>query len=302
MNYNKIISSAFSWISLSKIIWFLVFFWISLPVILFLPQALQKGLYPKSTLPIAMILYDVLYFALLLGVIVLIQFCLSVKHAQVSKLSPKRLLDLFVLVFVEFFYIFIWGVYAPFRLLQLLSIILMAFLYYYYLSVGSLFVMNLFLLSAVAYCIFVVYNAVRLFFVTSVFCSKELTILQAIKEATSLTHNRVYVVLSSIALSLVVVFVLLSFITICLGFVASLVLSYFFINPISLSFGFKAAFVFALAPALIAYQYSMAEVFVQLTSHKDASSSVKRILAHKVLHPKKKAQVRKLAKRKKKRR
>ena len=125
-----------------------------------------------------------------------------------------------------------------------------------------------------------------------------------------MTHNKFYDASTAILLSLVLVFVLFSFSVIVLGTITSLVLSIFLIQPLALSIGFKAAALFALAPAVIAYHYAMAEVYFQLNAHKESSNSIRRILANKVLMPVKKvsshakktsAPVRKLAKKKKRR-
>ncbi|VVB74377.1 Uncharacterised protein [uncultured archaeon] len=301
MNYAKVVSSAVSWVSMRKVLWFLIFFWIALPVLVFLPEVIDKGLYPSSMLPLVVALYDILYLAVIVGVIVLIQGCLAHKHSECKDFSVGRLLNLIVLVFIELFYVFFWSIYKGFRAIQLLLIVLSVFVFYYYLASASQFIFNLFILSLVAYFIVVIYNAVRVFFSTSVFCSRNVSPVEAIKEAADLTKHNFYHTLTSILLSIVLAGILFSFVSLCLWVIASLVLSYFLINPIALSLGFKAAVIFALGPTLIAYHYSIIEVFSQLSAHRAASHSIKRILAHRVLHPKHKAPVRKLAKRKRRR-
>ncbi len=301
MNYARVVSSAVSWVSMKKVTWFLIFFWIALPVLVFLPEVIDKGLYPSATLPLVIALYDVLYLAVIVGVSVLIQGCLMNKHSGCKGISLWGLVNLVALVFVELFYVLIWSIYKGFRAIQLLLIVFSLFIFYYYIASGSPFILDLFNLSLVAYFIVMVYNAVRVFFSTSVFCSKDISPVNAVKEAAELTKHNFYHALSSICLSVVLAGILFSFISICLWVLASLVLSYFFINPIALSLGFKAAVIFALGPTLIAYHYSIIEVFTQLSSHKVASHRIRRILSHKVLHPKHKvakhkAPVRKLAK------
>jgi len=303
MNYARVVSSAVSWVSMKKVMWFLIFFWIALPVLVFLPDVVDKGLYPSATLPVVIALYDILYFAVIVGVIVLIQGCLAHKHSECKGLSIMRLLNLVVLVFIEMFYIFIWSIYKGFRAVQLLLIVLSLFIFYYYSVSGLGFIHNLFILSLVAYFIVVVYNAIRVFFSTSVFCSDGVSPLEAVKQAADLTKHSFYHTLTSICLCVILAIILFSFISICLWVIASLVLSYFFINPIALSLGFKAAVIFALGPTLIAYHYSIIEVFTQLSAHRAASHRIRRILSHRVLHPKHnavkhRAPVRKFAKKK----
>jgi len=290
MNYARVVSSSISWISMKKVLWFLIFFWISLPVLVFLPEFIDKGVYSSSMIPLVIALYDILYLAVIMGVIVLIQGCLMHKHSNCKCMSIPRLVGLVALVFIELFYVFIWSIYKGFRAIQLLLIVLSVFVFYYYLASGSGFIFNLFVLSITAYFIVVVYNAVRLFFSTSVFCSNSVSPLDAVKQAAELTRHNFYHTIVSICISFVLAAILFSFISICLWVIASLVLSYFFINPIALSIGFKAAVIFALGPTLIAYHYSIIEVFTQLSAHRDASHRIRRILLHRALHPKHRAQ------------
>jgi hypothetical protein len=306
MNYARVVSSAISWVSMKKVMWFLIFFWIALPVLVFLPEVIDKGLYPSTTLPLVIALYDILYLAVILGVIVLIQGCLMHKHSECKGLSLMRVVNLIALVFVELFYVLIWSIYKGFRAIQLLLIVLSLFVFYYYVVSGSPFILNLFNLSLVAYFIVAIYNAIRLFFSTSVFCTRGVSPVEAVKEAAELTKHSFYPTVISICLCVLLSAILFSFIFTCLWAVSSLVLSYFFINPIALSLGFKAAIIFALGPTLIAYHYSIIEVFTQLSSHAAASHRIRKILSHRVLHPKHKAakhktQVRKFAKNKRRR-
>ncbi|MFA6064816.1 MAG: hypothetical protein WCW44_04430 [archaeon] len=314
MNYDKIIGSAYSWISLSRVVWFLVFFWISLPLLLFLPPAIEQyQLFGSSSIWLVTALYDILYLAVILGVITLTQHCLEERRLTVAKCSVTKAVSIVGLVFVEAFYALVWNLSYQFRIIQVLLLIATGLLYYYYTLLQTPFVQALFALCATAYFIVVVYNVIRLFFSTSFFCNKDLGIVESVKESWAVTHDKFYEASTAIILSLILVFVLFSFSVIVLGTITSLVLSIFLINPLALSVGFRAAAIFALAPAIIAYHYAMAEVYIQLNFHKESSNSIKRILAHKVLSPVRKfaakkaaparkssAPVRKLAKKKRK--
>jgi len=300
MNFGRIISSMFDWISVKKAVWYVVFFGISIPVLLLFPQVFQNGLYPTAATPITLILYDILYLCVILGIMVLIQFSLSEKKESVCKISIGKIIDTFFLVFAEFFYLLVWNIHFPFRAIQFLLLIASAMVYYYFSVMQTDLLLLASYLCFTAYFIIVVYNAVRIFFTTTIFCHRDLGIKETIKESWAITHNKFYETFCSIALCLVMSFVMFSFISLALGAFASLVLKYFFIESIAFDLGSKAAFAFALAPVLIAYHHGVTETYLQLSSHKNASTSVKRILAHRVLHKKAKAPVRKLIKKKRK--
>ncbi len=289
MDYDRIIKSAYSWISLKNAAWFIAFFWVSLPFILLLPTIFEKRMvYSHITMPIAIILYDLLYLVLIVGIIILIQYCLEGKRQGYCNPSPRRIIDTIFLVFVELFYIFVWGANVSFRRVQLLLIIASALAFYCYAFFGFEYVLYALTLALISYSILCFYNIVRLFFTTSVFSSRcDLGIKETIKESWALTHGKSGKTLNSILLGAFFALIIFLFIYIALGAVATLIFNYFFINPLALTFGFKIATAFALGPALLAYHFSMAEVFSQLNSHRESSSRVSRLLAHRVLHPEK---------------
>jgi len=299
VNYRSLIGSAFAWISLDKAFWYLIFFWISLPFLVLLPQIFQLGVYSKQTLPIAFALYDILYATVILGVIVLIQFCLNEKKVHTSKITVLKIVDTVFLVFVELFYAFVWNIHSSFRIIQLLLIVASVLVYYYYLVMQNELLFLIAWLCLGAYFILVIYNAVRILFSTTIFCFEDMDLKSTVKASWALTHNRFYHVFTSLIFILALSFLLFSFLTIVLGTISTLVLSYFFIDSVSMSLGFRVAVVFALGPALIAYHSAFTDLFLQLKSHKASSENIRRILARKVLSHKKKAPARKLAKKKK---
>ena len=125
MDYKKIVSSAYSWMSIQKAKLFLLFFWVSLPFLIILPQIFEKNLvYSGATKPIAIALYGVLYFTLFLGLIVLIQYCLKSRNEKIALMDLKKIFGLVKLVFVECFYVIIWNINSKLRLSQILLLIL----------------------------------------------------------------------------------------------------------------------------------------------------------------------------------
>ena len=288
MDYHKIISSAYSWMSIDKAKLFLLFFWVSLPFLIILPQVFDKNLiYSGSTKPIAIILYGILYFTLFLGLIVLIQYCLKKKNEKVSNMDFNKIVSVVKLVFLEGFYVFIWNINSKLRVSQILFLI----------STGLFFILSSFFpnslwvfalyISISIYSLLAVYNFGRVFFSSTVFCSEEnYSIKQAIMRSWALTHGRMIKSFSPILWVLVLMFLMFAFITLALGSFAAIFLKIFLIEPLAISIGFRAAAAFALAPCLIAYHYAIADVYSQLKDSHNSSTSIKRILAHRVLNKK----------------
>lgn len=287
MDFDGIVRSAYSWISVGKVIWFVAFFWISLPFIIILPQLFASGaVYSSVTKPLAILLYDVLYVALIIGVVLLIQHCLVAKREKISPLGVRKVIGLVFLVFVELFYVFVWNINAKLRNIQLLLVISSALLGYLFIASMDWVVLVLFSWSLLAYSALAIRNFVMLFFSTSIFCNKDfLGIKGSIKESWAITHGRVADTFSAIIVSLFLAFVLFAFVTLALGAVSSLFLRFFFIDTISISLGFKVSMAFGLGIALIAYHFMIADVFTQLERHRAASNGIKKILARRVLSP-----------------
>jgi len=288
MNYDKIVSSAISWMSVDKAKMFLLFFWVSLPFLIILPSIFEKNLvYTSTTKPIALSLYCILYFTLFLGLVVLIQYCLKSKNEKVVNMDFKKLMNLIQLVFLEAFYVLIWNINSKLRISQLLYLILTG-LFFILVSYfpGSLWIFAL-IVSLSIYTLLVVYNFGRVFFSSTVFCNENnYSIKDAIMRSWALTHGKMIKSFSPILWVFVVMFLMFSFITLALGSFASIFLKFFLIEPLAISIGFKAGAAFALAPCLIAYHYAIASVYSQLKNTHDSSTSIKRILAHRVLHKK----------------
>ena len=288
MDFNSIIRSSYSWISASKVIWFVAFFWISLPFITMLPQIFNIGsIYSTATMPLAVLLYDALYVALIFGVVLLIQRSLIQKHETVAKLGIRKMVDLIFLVFVEFFYVLVWNISVRLRKVQILLIISSALLGYLFFLSQDTIILILFTWSLLGYFSIVIRNIIMVFFSTMIFCNKaSLSIKEAIKESWAITHNKVVDTFSSIIVSAFLAFVLFAFVTLALGAITSLLLRFFFIDSVAISLGIKISMAFGIGIALIAYHFMIAEVYTQLHSHKAASTSIKHILSRRVLSPK----------------
>ena len=288
MDYKKIVSSAYSWMSIDKAKLFLLFFWISLPFLIILPQIFEKNLvYNQATKPIAMCLYGILYFTLFLGLIVLIQYCLKSRSEKVVEMDFAKLVGLVKLVFLEVFYVLVWNINSKLRVSQILFLISTGLFFILASSYpSSLWIFALFI-SISVYSILIVYNFGRVFFSSTIFCNESnYSIKDAIMKSWSLTHGKMVKSFSPILWVVVLMFLMFAFITLALGSFAAIFLKIFLIEPLAISIGFKAAAAFALAPCLIAYHYAITDVYSQLKNAHDSSSSIKRILAHRVLNKK----------------
>lgn len=288
MDYKKIVSSAYSWMSVDKAKMFLLFFWISLPFLIILPSMFEKNLiYNESTKPIAMALYGILYFTIFLGMIVLIQHCLKTKREKIVEMNVSKLIGLVKLVFLEAFYVLVWNINFKWRVSQLLFLMSTALFF----ILATLFPISLWayplFVSAIIYVLIAVYNFGRIFFSSTIFCNElNYSMKEAIFRSWSLTHGKMVASFSPILWVLVLMFLMFAFITLALGSFAAIFLKLFLIESLAISIGFKAAAAFALAPCLIAYHYAITDVYTQLKNTHDASTSIKRLLAHRVLHKK----------------
>lgn len=302
MDFREIARSSYSWVSKGSIVWFLVFFWVSLPFIIILPQFFQSGLvYSGSLKSIALALYNVLYVILFLGVIALINFAVSKRDYFDFKVRARNVVDLVFLVFVELFYIFVWNINIRFRKLQLLFLVASALLCLVLISTDNIVALVLFSWALLGYFALVIRNAVMLFFSTSILINKpDISLKEAVRESWALTHSRVALAFSSILIAFAIAFLIFVFITLALGAVAAIALSYFFINSIALSMGFKIAAAFSLGVALVAYHFMIAEIYSQLHIHRHVSTKIRHALARRVLSGKHPAlAVRRFAKKKK---
>ena len=60
MNYDKIINATYDWLSIEKAIWFLLFFWLSLPVLFLVPLAIEAGSFYYKINWVVQIIYAIM--------------------------------------------------------------------------------------------------------------------------------------------------------------------------------------------------------------------------------------------------
>jgi len=283
MNYDKIINAVYDWINLEEVYWFLTFFWLSLPVLAIIPQALAKDFFTPDLLWLVYILYDIMYVAVILGLVALTQNCLIKRHLHTQKVSPSKALDTFFLVFLEFWYIFAWNLNRRLRVIQILLLMAVPLLYYYWSFDNSLLVSSLLSFFVWAYVTVVAYNAVRYCFSIMCFYHDCNTIQDAAKRSWEITHHRFVEVLTGVVLSLGAAFVLFAVVSVILGAMANVILLYFFNPPLAYSIATNSAMLFALAPAIMGYHYAVSVMYHELLNEKDTDRRIKKYLAKKVL-------------------
>ena len=283
MDYDEIISGAFSWISLQKVAWFLIFFWLSFPVLVWVPQAIEKQMFETEMMALVYFLYDVMYVCAIIGFISLTQACLGEKRLSPQTLSLPKFIDTIFLVFVEAWFALVWNLNRRLRVPQLLLLIGIPLLYWYWLFDASLLPSLVLALFVWAYVSLVVYSCVRFCFSMMSFYHKDVSIVGAAKESWALTHNRFVEAISAIILSIGTAVVLFSITVIVLGAIANLVLLMFFTEPVAYGLAVRAATMFAFAPAILAYHYAVTNVYFQLVREGQSSATIRKILARKVL-------------------
>ena len=186
MDYKRILSSTYSWASIEKAKWFLVFFWISLPALIMVPSFFLENLaFTDVSKILSFVLYAVLYLAFILGFVALIQGCLKSFDKSFYSINLLKLVELFQLVFLELFYILIWNINSKWRVFQILLILLNALLF----VLASMFPNSLWLLalyiSASCLALLWCYNFGRVFFSSTIFNNKNFSPREAIFDSGS---------------------------------------------------------------------------------------------------------------------
>ena len=287
MDYDRIINFTYNWISLKKVIWFLVFFWLSLPVLFVIPWALEKQFFTESVGWIIYILYAIIYVGIIMGFISLTCACLGQKKLDCQSPTGARFIDTVLLVFFELWHIFIWNIHRSHRFTQLLLLAGMPLLYFYYLFNPTGVITAALILFTGLYLLMVIHNSVRLFFTVTIFYNKKVSKKEAIMECWDLTHHRFTLTFFSIILVLGVVFVMFAVIAILLGAIINLILISSFNPSIAYGVAQNIAILFALGPAIISYYFGVIEVYTQLEKERKSSLRIKRIFTRKVLSSKK---------------
>jgi hypothetical protein len=279
MDFDNLINSVYDWVSFGKIIWFLLFFWISMPVLFFIPMAVELGLFYAALDWVVSLMYILMYVSVLLAFMVLTTTCLSQKKFPSARVTFNKALDTIFLVFLEFWYIFVWNMHKAYRFTQLLLLVGIALLYYYYTTSFSLTIELAYWIFVILYLLVVVYNCVRLSFSISIFYSKNCSIKEAVKESWRLTHKRFLEVLISLIIIFATVFVIFVIVSVVLGILANIVLVFFTTYALAYQLAVSFATLFALAPAIIGYHLGFAELYAQLDKKHSSEKRIKRVLA-----------------------
>ncbi|MFA5764121.1 MAG: hypothetical protein WC915_04885 [archaeon] len=285
MNYDKIIDATYKWISLEKLIWFLLFFWLALPVLFLVPTAIELGFFYYKLNWIVEALYVIMYLAVLLGLMVLTCSCLNHKKINSDKVSVTKYIDTIFLAVLELWYIFVWNIHKSYRFTQILLIIGILLLSYYESISQSLFGSISLLIFLICYGVIVIYNAVRLSFSMMVFYSKKISLNDTISQSWHLTHKKFWSTFFSYIFVIASSFALFIVFSIILWFLAYLLLSNYFIIAVAQNLSSLFSSMFALVPAMVAYYFGVTEIFYQLNNHHESNNKIKNILANRVLAP-----------------
>ncbi len=285
MDYDAIINSTYKWISIKKVIWFLIFFWLAFPVIFLVPSMLQMNFFSVWIVTAVALLYDVMSIALIVSFLVLITACLEKKNLRTKKVSLTRFIDTIFVVIIKLWYVFVWSMHKSYRYTQLLLLVGTALLsYYFYYSFGQKdILLALLLIFAAGYLITVIYNSVKLCFSVIVFYNKDVSVKGAVKESWHLTHRKFWQILLGLIFSAGTLLVLFIVVCLVLGSILNIILLLYFIPPVAYAISSKAVMLFALAPVLVGFCYSVIEIYSQLEKHRASTRTIKHFLARKVL-------------------
>jgi len=301
MDYDKIIGATYTWFSLKKLAWFLIFFWLSFFALVFVPVAIQIGWYVQDVIWVVNTLIGVMYLALILALIVLTCHTLEHKSLNVQKLSVGKVIDTIFLVIVELWFIFVWNIHKAYRTTQLLLLFGIPLLYFYTITGQSVFISISLIVFLVCYLALIIYNSIRLLFSVTVFYNHDFTIKQTIKESWHLTHKKFWKIIFGLIFSFAALFVLFAVISMILGAIVHLILLNYFTNVLAYKIAVNFATIFALAPVVVGYYFSIIEIYAQIKKEAHSSRRIKRLLATKIkdLRTNKKQEVQRKIKKKK---
>jgi len=298
MDYDRIINLTYNWISLKKVFWFLIFFWLAMPILFVVPWALEKQFFDESVNWVVYILYFIIYVGIMVGFISLTCACLGHKKLKYQEPTQSKFLDTLLLVFLELGYIFIWNIHKSHRFTQLLLLLGTPLLYFYYLFNPTIIILGSLILFILLYLAMAIHSSIRLFFTVTIFYNKNLSKKDAIMDCWGLTHKKFVVTFFSILLVLGVVFVMFAIIAVVLGAIAYMFLIMRFNPAVAYDLAQTIAVLFALGPATISYYFGVIEIYSQLEKEKESSSRIKRILTRKIFSPQVKRENKKINKRK----
>ncbi len=287
MDYDKIIHATFEWFSVSKAMWFILFFWLSLPVLFLVPIAFDAGFFYAGFSWALQGLYVITYISVLLGLLLLTCFVLNSKNFNSREVSITRFVDSIFLIFCEFFFIFVWNKNKNFRFTQILLLLGSILLGYYNIFVVSIFIYYSLLVFVLLYLLFVFYNALRISFSLTIFFHDDVSIIGAINESWRLTYKKVWQVFFGYFFSIATVLVVFIVVCMILGAIANLLLLNYLTIALSYKMAVSLAALFALAPTIIGYYFGFIEMYSQLTRHFESEKIIKRVLANQVTKRKK---------------
>lgn len=287
MDYDSIITSTYKWFSFDKLVWFLLFFWIALPVFLLVPVALDLKFFAEHRIWVVNFFHFIIYFSLFVAFFTLTYYCLKRKNHDAKEISITKFFDGIILVFVQFWYIFVWNIHKSYRITQILLLFGLPLLVFYSTYIFNWFIDYAIILFSAAYFLLVIYNWTRTSFSLTYFLSHDCSIKYAIKESWHITHHKFMKTIFAYFIIFSSVFVLFSVFTLILGGIINLILLNYFLPKIASQLAFIFAGLLSIAPVIVSYYFAYFELYDQLTRQSDSSKRIKNILARKILNEEK---------------
>jgi hypothetical protein len=287
MIYDNVLRNMYSLSLVYKFKWFLLFFWLAIPVLFLTPLGVELGLFHPNFVWVVNSLHFIMFIATLLALMLLLSHSLDFKEFKLTKVSTSVFFDTIFVLVLSLWFIFVWNVKKNYRITQLLFLIGVPLLAYFE-SVSSSVVGALALIVFIlGYLIFILYNSVRGVFAVCIFYAKRVSLINSVKKSWHLTHNKFWFVLCGLIFICAVSFAFFSVLSflIALGIYQILVL--FFVSAVSYKLALSFAFFVAFPIALIAFYFGFSELFYILTLEEDANKQVKVLLAKNVFKKKK---------------
>jgi hypothetical protein len=305
MDYNKILDSTYKWVSFEGVVWYVVFFLITVSILSVVPMMLRQGIFfDEPSLPVVQVLYAFNILVLFVGFFSLVEYILKANNFKTIKVTPEKLLDSLFLIILSLWYIFVWNIKREHRIIQLLVLFVYSFslfsLFYFSGTFVELGVIVASIVFGIIYLGFVIQNCIRLSFGYFIFYNRDMKIKDSLLESWKITEGKVFGILWAFIIGEVAVLV---YGTIIIFIVASLVgaiISPNFIQPVTYKIAMIVGGLIAAAPVLIAEQAFIAETYSQVELKHAIKNKVNKILVRRTLKtkPVKPAKSKKAAKKK----
>jgi hypothetical protein len=298
MDYDAVIESTYKWALHGKAKIYLLFFFIMFLLIFVLGRMVEifwgQFYFSYETEAIFSDIFYVAQALVFAGMVCLIRVSLKNSGFQTVKISVFKIVDVFFLQILELWYLLVWNLEKRYRVIQLLSLMGILLTSYTASVVRSELLTYSLIFLSIIYFLCVLYNSIRLLFPTLILINKGIKINDAILESWRLTYQREKEIFVALVFVLLFLFVFCAIASFFASAVANVVLLFFGLHTIlgsspnaDLELARHIGAAFGVSVFIVGYWFAISKIYLQVVKHHDSSTRIKRILAWRVLYPKK---------------